>query len=110
MKLTYEILSSNTKSRNTSFKNLIVEVNGVEVKNEKYFYSYHNLGECTFKQGDEVCVYLRELDGNSNEISTTAVEFSADKNADIEENANLSLRFLKEENDYINTWKVDNDI
>lgn len=110
MKLTYEIISQNTVSRNTSFKNLIVEVNGTEVKNEKYFYSYHNLGECTFKQGDEVCVYLRELDGNSNKLLTTALEFVADKNADIEENPNLSLKFLKEENDYVNTWKVDNDI
>lgn len=112
MKLTYQIFAGMPLHKTTSFKHLIVEVNDIEVNNEKFFYSYEYLGDYTFKQGDKVFLSLAELDGGGNENMLTVLEFTADKDARIDQDDALYVKFLKEEADVqtLPSWNVDNDI
>lgn len=114
MKLTYQIFAKPVVYGNTANRKLVVEVNGGEIANNSYFYSYESFGEYTFVEGDEVLVSLTELDSKGKENATTSIEFIAEKNAVIPKDNILYVNFVKEEqeeveekddNDLLNVWK-----
>ena len=124
MKLTYEIFASQTSEPTTAFRELTIQVNGIESKKEKYHYPIDFFGEYTFQIEDEVFLSLVELDGKNNENLMTILEFVADKNSSLEKNESLNAKLIKSEttesfpnykdqNVYkkdLETWKMRDDI
>jgi len=97
MKLTYEIFASQACYPDTAYRMLVIEVNGTEVKSEKYHYPVNSFGEYTFNSGDNVSLSLTELDVNNNDTLLTVLEFVASKDYRPEQDEPLQVKCIKQE-------------